>query len=145
MTTRPAQLVVSAAMQDKLLSLATSISRAKGTVLFRHGDAVQGVFLIRNGKIQLALEGVDYAFPPRILGTGSVVGLPATVAGSPYSLTAQVVEDAELAFVARAPLLEALQHDAQLCFEVMDMLSGEISETRSALKRTSSPRARKDS
>ena len=136
MTTRPGQLVVSPIMQDKLLALATLISRPKGTVLFRHGDAVLGAFLIRSGKIQLALEDVDSAFPPRILGVGSVVGLPATVAGSPYSLTAQVVEDAELAFVPRALLVGYLQSDPQLCFEVMDMLSGEISETRSALKRT---------
>ncbi len=142
MTTRPGQLVVSPIMQDKLLALATLISRPKGTVLFRHGDAVLGAFLIRSGKIQLALEDVDSAFPPRILGVGSVVGLPATVAGSPYSLTAQVVEDAELAFVPRALLVGYLQSDPQLCFEVMDMLSGEISETRSALKRTSVLRTR---
>ena len=142
MTTRPRQLVVSPITQDKLLALATLISRPKGTVLFRHGDAVLGAFLIRSGKIQLALEDVDSAFPPRILGVGSVVGLPATVAGSPYSLTAQVVEDAELAFVPRALLVGYLQSDPQLCFEVMDMLSGEISETRSALKRTSVLRTR---
>jgi CRP-like cAMP-binding protein len=142
MTTRPRQLVVSPITQDKLLALATLISRPKGTVLFRHGDAVLGAFLIRSGKIQLALEDVESAFPPRILGVGSVVGLPATVAGSPYSLTAQVVEDAELAFVPRALLVGYLQSDPQLCFEVMDMLSGEISETRSALKRTSVLRTR---
>jgi CRP-like cAMP-binding protein len=142
MTTRTDQLVVSPAMRDKLLALATVISRPKGTFLFRHGDAVQGVFLICNGRIRLAIEGVDSAFPPRLLGVGSVVGLPAAVAGSPYSLTAEVVEDAELAFVPRPPLLECLQKDPLLCFEVMDMLSGEISETRSALKRTSLLRTR---
>lgn len=142
MTTRPKQLVVSQAMRDKLLSLATFISRPKGTVLFRHGDPVLGVFLIRNGKIQLAIEGVGSSFPPRLLGVGSVVGLPATVAGSAYSLTAEVIEDAELAFVPRPPLLECLQNNPLLCFEVMDLLSGEISGSRAALKNASGFRAR---
>lgn len=137
MNARPGDLGVSLAMQEKLLLLATALSKAAGTILFRHGDAVLGAYLIRSGKVRLALDGVNSTFPPRILGSGSVVGLPATVAGSPYSLTAQVIEDAELAFVPRAALLECLQHDPQLCFEVMDILSGEISETRSALKQAS--------
>ena len=127
-------LVVSSAMREQLLRAATLVSKPKGTMLFRRGDAVVGVFLIRDGKISLALDGVNSAFPPRVLGAGSVVGLPATVAGSPYSLTAQVIEDAELAFVPRQALVDCLKQNPQLCFEVMDILSGEISGTRSALK-----------
>lgn len=134
MIARPGDLVVSHALQEKLVLLATALSKPAGTILFRHGDAVLGVYLIRRGRVCLALDGGNPAFPPRILGPGSVVGLPASVAGSPYSLTAQVIEDAELAFVPRADLLQCLEQDPQLCFEVMDILSSEISGTRSALK-----------
>lgn len=139
----PGDLMVSPAMREQLLSLATAISKAKGTILFRHGDAARGLFLIRSGKVSLALDGVNAAFPSRILGAGSVVGLPATVAGSPYSLTAQVIEDAELAFVPRAAIVDCLRQNPHLCFEVMDMLSGEISGTRFALKRSGTLRPRK--
>ena len=134
MAAKPGDLVVSPAMREQLLRLATAMSKAKGSILFRHGDAVLGLFLICSGKVCLGLDGADSAFPPRILGRGSVAGLPATVAGSPYSLTAEVLEDAELAFVSRPALLDCLQQNPQLCFEVMDMLSGEISQTRSVLK-----------
>ena len=135
MAAGPGDLVVPPEMREQLLRLATCTSKAKGTILFRHGDAVRGLFLIRSGKVSLALDGANASFPSRILGTGSVVGLPATVAGSPYSLTAQVIEDAELAFVPREAVVDCLRQNPQLCFEVMDMLSGEISGTRFALKR----------
>jgi CRP/FNR family transcriptional regulator, cyclic AMP receptor protein len=135
MAAGPGDLVVSPEMREQLLCLATCTSKAKGTILFRHGEAVRGLFLIRSGKVSLALDGANASFPSRILGAGSVVGLPATVAGSPYSLTAQVVEDAELAFVPRDAVVDCLRQNPDLCFEVMDMLSGEISGTRFALKR----------
>lgn len=143
MAERPGDLVVSPALQAQLLPLATALSKTKGSVLFRHGDAVRGVFLIRSGKVRLALDGANSSFPSRILGPGSVAGLPASVAGSPYSLTAEVIEDAELAFVPRETLLECLQKNPQLCFEVMGILSGEISQTRSVLKRGFPVSARK--
>lgn len=135
MAAGPGILVVSVLMREELLRVATSISsELKGTVLFRRGDTVRGLFLIRSGRVSVDLDAGSPAFPPRILGAGAVVGLPATVAGSPYSLTAEVIADAELAFVPRPAVLCCLQSNPQLCFEVMDLLSGEISGTRTALK-----------
>lgn len=136
-------LAVSPAMQEHFLRVSTPMFKPKGTILFRHGDAVVGLYLIRKGTVCLALESANPAFPPRILGAGSVVGLPATVAGSPYSLTAQVLDDADLAFVPRDAVVECLRRNPQLCFEVMGMLSGEISGTRFAIKNCGSLRPRK--
>jgi len=141
MAAGPGILVVSVAMHKEFLRLATSVSsEAKGTVLFRRGDAAQGIFLIRSGRVSVGLDTENTAFPPRILGPGAVVGLPATVAGFPYSLTAEVIDDAELAFVPRPALLSCLQSNPQLCFEVMDLLSSEISGARTALKQVGSIR-----
>jgi CRP-like cAMP-binding protein len=144
MPSGPGNLVISHAMQEQFLLRATSISKPRGSVLFRRGDAVIGLFLIRSGRVSLVLEDARAAFPPRILGAGSVVGLPATVAGSPYSLTAEVIDDAELAFVPRPAVNDCLKQNPQLCFEGMDMLSGEISGTRRAIKRGSTLRAHRE-
>ncbi|MGA9640494.1 MAG: Crp/Fnr family transcriptional regulator [Terriglobales bacterium] len=126
--------VVSSAMQEELVRLGSAISEKKGTVLFRRGDAVHGLYLVRSGRVSLSLSEEAPALPTRIAGAGSVVGLPGTVAGTAYSLMAEVIEDAELVFVARAEVIECLQRNQALCFEVMDLLSAEISGARAALK-----------
>jgi CRP-like cAMP-binding protein len=136
-------LAVSPAMQEHFLRVSTPMFKPKGTILFRHGDPGIGLYLIRKGRVCLALESANPAFPPRILSVGSVAGLPATVAGSPYSLTAEVLDDADLAFVPRDAVVECLRRNPQLCFEVMGMLSGEISGTRFAIKNCGSLRPRK--
>jgi CRP-like cAMP-binding protein len=140
MATLARDLIVSAELKDQLERLATSVSKPKGAVLFRRGAAAAGVFLIRRGKVSLGLDCNTPTYPTRILGPDSVVGLPATVAGAPYSLTAEVVEDAQLGFVPRSAVMDCLRSHPQLCFQVMDMLSGEIAEIRSAVKAADSKR-----
>jgi len=127
-------LIVSSALSQQLSLISTALSKRKGEMLFRRGDACAGVFLIRQGKVRLSLDDTTAFFRPRILGEGSVVGLPAAVANAPYSLTAEVVEDAELACVPQKVLADCLRQNAALCFEVMDILSHEISTTRSVIK-----------
>ena len=133
--------VVSAVLRTQLLALSKPISKSKGTMLFRRGDPCAGVFLVCKGKVRLFLDHSDALFGPRILGPGSVVGLPAAVAGTPYSLSADIVEDAELACVPQKALAGCLRESPVLCFEVMDILSNEISHTRSAIKSSGSPRS----
>ena len=141
MAAAPHDLIVSPELRHQIQRISTPVSKSNGTVLFRRGDKVAGVFLIRRGKVSLGLDCETKLYPTRVLGAGSIVGLPATVSGAPYSLTAIVVEDAELDFVPREKVLECLRERPQLCFEVMDMLSGEIVEIRSAMKAANIKRA----
>lgn len=133
-------LIPSAELKEELERVATIVSRRKGTILFCRGDVVSGLYLIRRGRVSLGLDAESPVFPPRILVPGCIAGLPATVSGNPYSLTAEVVQDAELAFVPRDAVLECLRKNATLCFEVMEMMSGEISHIRSAFKHTDGSR-----
>ena len=121
-------------LKSQLENLATIVTKPKGTVLFRRGDEVTGAFLIRAGKVSLGLDCGSSIYATRVLGQGSVVGLPATVSGNRYSLTAEVVEDAELGFISRDAVMDCLRSHPDLCFKVMAMLSGEICEIRAALK-----------
>ncbi|MGH9644706.1 MAG: Crp/Fnr family transcriptional regulator [Terriglobales bacterium] len=141
MAARPLNITVSAMMREELLRLATCVSvESKGAVLFRRGDAARGLYLICSGRVGVSLEPESLLYPPKIIGPGSVLGLPATVAGSPYSLTAEVMDKAEVAFIPRAAMLNCLATNQPLCFEVMELLSGEISSTRAVLKRVGIPR-----
>jgi len=129
-------LVPSRELRLQLERLATIVRKPKGTILFRRGDPASGLYLVHSGEVSLTLDSDGPIFPRRILRSDCIAGLPSTVSGSAYSLTAQVLEDAELAFVPRSAVLNLLQQDSSMCFQVMEMLSGEISEIRSAFKST---------
>ena len=112
--------------------VASVLHKKKGTILFRRGDAGNGVFLIRNGKVNLHLDGKTRLYPSRILGRGAIIGLPATLSGKAYSIAAEVSEDAELGFVSREDFLALMVKDTKLCLEAMNLLGKEIAAIRSA-------------
>ncbi|HXY03213.1 MAG TPA: cyclic nucleotide-binding domain-containing protein [Terriglobales bacterium] len=120
-------------LRSALMPLASVTQKKKGTILFRRGEEGIGVFLVFRGKVNLRLDGRASVYPCRTLGSGSILGLPATLSGGTYSLQAEVSEDAELGFVSRQDLLELLAKDTKLCLEVMNMLGKEITSTRLAL------------
>lgn len=132
-------LIPASDLETKLERLGSIVFKAKGTILFARGDEVSGVFLIRSGQISLGLDYETPVYPARILGPGSIIGLPATVSGNPYSLTARAVEDSELTFVPRDSLLECLKNDPLFGFRVIDILGHEISNIRSAFKQNGRP------
>lgn len=120
-------------LKTELERIATTVSKPAGTTLFRRGDHVLGTYLVHNGKVKLSLDSRKELYPTRVLGAGSIVGLPATMSGAAYSLTATVEEDAELGFVPREAFLKLMATDTSLCFQAMDLLSQEIAGVPSAL------------
>lgn len=127
-------------LKAQLESAGSIIQKEKETFLFRRGDAVAGVFLILSGEVRLGLERDPRGFPSRHLGPGSVVGLPATLSNSPYTLTAEIIEDARLCFVPAGKLRQLLRDQPQLCFDVMSILTEELNQTRAVLERLHEPR-----
>jgi len=121
-------------LKAQLESVGSRIQRGKGTFLFRRGDATSGVYLILSGEIRLGLERDPRGFPSRVIGVGSVLGLPSTLSNSPYSLTAEIMEDSILIYVAGEPLRQLLREQPQLCFDVMSILTEELNQTRAALE-----------
>ena len=132
-----ATLLATNEIAAELDRMALAVSKPAGAVLFRRGEEPSGIFLVREGKVRLSLDDTRH-FPPKILGSGSIIGLPATLSGSPYSLTAEVVEDAELGFVPRKALMRFLRSNPALCFQLMQTLSEEISDMRAAIKNAGS-------
>lgn len=121
-------------LKTQLKSVGTPVSKQRGAFLFRHSDRVVGAFLITKGTVRLGLEKAPHGLLSRQLGPGSVVGLPATLSDSTYSLTAEVIEDSEFIFIQAAALNELLRQQPQLCFDIMQILAEELTETRAALE-----------
>jgi CRP-like cAMP-binding protein len=131
-------VVPSPELKAEFERLASIVLKPRNTVLFQRGDKPSGVYLIRSGQISVGLDCDTSVYPARILGTGAIVGLPASVSGNPYSLTAKVVDDSELAFVPRDAVVACLKKNPIFCFQVMDILSEEIAEIRAAFKENGS-------
>ena len=118
-------------LQAGLEKIATTLARPKGTVLFRQGEAVRGVFLLQKGRVRLSLLSASgEKLPYRTVGPGYILGLPATLCDKPYSLTAENLEDSQLAFVGRKDMMELLRKRCDLCLEVVKILSWEVGKLR---------------
>jgi CRP-like cAMP-binding protein len=126
---------VSDDLKVHLESMASSVRKSKGTVLFHRGEKSTGMYLIREGRVALSLDHANGNYSTRTVGPGCVIGVPGTLSGAGYSLTAKALEDCHLGFVPREKLLEFLRHNPENCFQLVEMLSKEIAEMRSAIRR----------
>jgi cyclic nucleotide-binding protein len=116
----------------KSLSAAGVVERySSARFLFDADQQNQGVYLVLKGKVCLSvkdLQKLDRVFP-----AGSLLGVPATFIGRPYSLAAVAVTDAEVLHVERQKFLELMTEQPELCREATDMLSREVSFIHTAL------------
>jgi CRP-like cAMP-binding protein len=116
---------------------------ARGAVLFRQGRKPGSLFIISKGKVRLSFHASDGQHTHRIAGPGHVLGLPATIANQPYSLTATTLEPCELAVIDGMRVRTLLRHRNDLTLWVLDILAEEVRRVRkqgSALLRMSSDR-----
>jgi len=93
--------------------------------------------MVSKGSISLRLEGEGgKAIWDRTVTTASIVGLPATLAGGRYSLTAVTLEECELGFVNRQALLQLVESDSGLGLDLMRALGDEVLQVRELLLST---------
>jgi CRP-like cAMP-binding protein len=130
-----AGLVVSAQLKAELERVAVPVAYPAGSIVFRRGDPVSGLFLVRSGKVILVLDPDRTLYPTRTLAPGCIAGLPATLSGAAYSLTATAYEDAELGFVSRDDFLKVMRTNPDLCLQTMNLLGQEIGYIRGAMDR----------
>jgi|SRR5215831_11439054 len=125
-------------LKTSLEALSAKQHRRAGRVLFRRGDSPKGVYLVQTGKVRLRLEGTTCALPHEIFGPGSLVGVPASVSGEAYSLTAEVIENADLGFVSREKFIQLLHDNPKLSLHLIERLSEEIYDLRSVFRNVDS-------
>src|SRR5271166_4940287 len=124
-----------AALQ-RLSTITSASSYPKGATLFVEGQAGRGVFILCNGRVKLSTSSVDgKTLIVRISDPGEVLGLPATVTGKSYELTADVLEPALVNFIWRIDFLEFLRENGEVAFRVAQQL-GETYHTAIAEMRS---------
>lgn len=123
------QHVVPKDLLTALQSCCRTVQKLKHTVLFHRGEASYGMFLVLSGSVSLDF-GVDARSPLNSsCGPGALVGLPATITGHSYSMTATVTQDAELGFLTARELKALLHERPELCAELLAILAAKLAYT----------------
>jgi CRP-like cAMP-binding protein len=104
------------------------VYKTKSAVLFRRGEKAFGMFVVLSGKVSLDF-GADSSLA-RSYGPGALVGLPATVTGRSYTMTATVVENAELVVWTREALESLLRNRPDLRQQLLTVLGERLSENQ---------------
>lgn len=112
-----------AALQ-RLSQITGSATYPKGATLFVEGQPSRGVFILCSGHVKLSTSSADgKTLILRISEPGDLLGLPATISGRPYEVTADVVEPTQANFIARTDFLNFLRDHGDAALRVAQELS----------------------
>jgi CRP-like cAMP-binding protein len=124
-------LLASLSLIGEVETAGTAQAYSSEAPLFTLGETSRGVFLVRYGNVKMGIDGLPEF--DRVFGSGALLGLPSTITGDDYSLTARAADGCEAVFVPRERFLQLLQDRPDLCRETTEMLSREMSFIQKAL------------
>jgi len=108
---------------QRLAAITSAAAYPRGATLFVEGQSPRGVFILCSGRVKLSTSSADgKALILRISEPGEVLGLPATVTGKPYELTADVIEPTQANFIPRQELLVFLREHGEAALRVAQQL-----------------------
>jgi len=109
---------------DQIKSLA---SFPRGTVLFREGEWAGRVMVLCRGRVKLSVcSESGQRLTLHVAGPGEVLGLSAALTRSAHEMTAEVLDNAQVAMVERADLLPFLRDHRQVCLQAAKLLSQDL-------------------
>src|ERR1700739_2575636 len=119
-----------------MAAITSSAAYPKSAPLFVEGQAARGVFILCSGRVKLSTSSADgKTLIVRIADPGEVLGLPATVTGKPYELTAEVIEPTQANFIPQQEFLNFLREHGEAALRVAQQL-GETYHSAIAEMRT---------
>jgi len=114
---------LSPAALERLSAITSASSYPKGATLFVEGQTARGVFVLCNGRVKLSTSSIDgKTLIVRIADPGEVLGLPATITGKPYELTADAVEPVQANFISGTDFLNFLRDHGEAALRVAQQL-----------------------
>lgn len=107
-------------------------------ILFRQGDSPHFVFFVKSGEVTLTMMADGKPASQFRAREGCLLGLPAVVAGQPYTMTAQANSDSTILSIAAEVFLELASSGPGLRNVVLRILAAEVRQARQALADLSS-------
>ncbi len=100
-----------------------------GQVLFYEGDYPSGLYCINRGKVKLTRTGeAGREQIVRLAREGDSVGYRALVSGTPYQLTATVIEDASICFIPRQTFNTLMTDNPSLTGTIIRQLTQDLAK-----------------
>ena len=104
-------------------------------VLFRAGDAGDGMYLIEQGKVSISMKAADgHALIIAELGSGEFFGEMAMLDGQPRSARATALEPSRLAILSRDDFLRFVQGNSNVALEMLSALAHRLRRTDEILQ-----------
>jgi len=99
----------------------------RNTVLFREGQAARGVFVLCEGRAKLSVcSESGKRLTLHIAVAGELLGLSAALSGTHHEVTAELLDDGQVAMVKRKELLNFLREHREACLHVVALLSQDL-------------------
>lgn len=126
---------LSPTLKEQLRSLSSPATYRKDHVLFAEGQLARGVFLIEQGRVKLEAESSDgKSLILHIAMPGEIAGLPATVSGRRYEVTAETMETSLIRFVTRRSFLHWAEFSGGAGLKIAEVVSDIYFATYSELR-----------
>ncbi len=106
-----------------------------GATLFVEGQACRGIYILCKGRVKLsATSSEGQILILKIAKPGAVLGLNATVSGTPYDTTAETGQPCQLNFVKQAEFLQFLKEHRAASMQAAIHLSRECQQAYQQLR-----------
>ena len=106
-----------------------------GLKVFTEGDLVTGIYVICSGKIKITMK-TDKSDETiiRLAGDGQVLGHRGISKNMVYPISAETLEDSELAFIPHEEFFKLLRHNIDLSFFMMMFFADELMRSEQKLR-----------
>lgn len=122
-------------LQAELMeNMSRLVVKQPGQTIYKQGQKPVGLFLVHSGKVRVFLESkAGKTMLERTVGPGCLLGLPATINGVAYSVSAEAIDTCELALLSRRELIRLMRSNTSAALKLLDLLSQEIRFMRSEI------------
>jgi CRP/FNR family transcriptional regulator, cyclic AMP receptor protein len=103
------------------------MSYPKGSTLFAEGRPARGIYVLCDGRAKLSICSEDgKRLMLRVAGPGEILGLGASMSGTPHEVTAELLDSSQVVFIKRKELLKFLRDHRGVCMMTVQLLSQDL-------------------
>lgn len=130
----PTAFVANRELIAELEKIATSVQCGEDRILFEQDESPIGIYIVLSGNVTLsmksALGGDVFRFAAH---PSSILGLPAVVGNTPYSLAATAHKGAQVSFVPAATFSQMMLSQPSMAVQVLQVLAAEVRSARQGM------------